>query len=211
MPRHPEPSRLQACLTRQGGAYVCTRVCAGLRAQIRIHARVRRESGLLGGNSDHRPPARLFLLRDSQSNPKAFVLTLCHHQKVKNFQILPVSTDVPTATLVPLAFCFHSERSCPVIKQPDCRSLSTYGSELAGEIWSRDPWKRKKFVLWEWGWRFREITWENGAPCQGPARPPGPELQPRPGREDKQGQVTGPCERPARGQHVVGTLLNTCI
>lgn len=39
---------------------------------------------------------RLFLLRDSQSNPKAFVLTLCHHQKIKNFQILPVSTDVFT-------------------------------------------------------------------------------------------------------------------
>lgn len=34
---------------------------------------------------------RLFLLRDSQSNPKAFVLTLCHHQKIKHFQILPVS------------------------------------------------------------------------------------------------------------------------
>lgn len=36
-------------------------------------------------------PVRLFLLRDSQSNPKAFVLTLCHHQKIKHFQILPVS------------------------------------------------------------------------------------------------------------------------
>lgn len=34
---------------------------------------------------------RLFLLRDSQSNPRAFVLTLCHHQKIKHFQILPVS------------------------------------------------------------------------------------------------------------------------
>lgn len=33
---------------------------------------------------------RLFLLRVSQSNPKAFVLTLCHHQKIKHFQILPV-------------------------------------------------------------------------------------------------------------------------
>lgn len=36
-------------------------------------------------------PVRLFLLRDSQSNPRAFVLTLCHHQKIKHFQILPVS------------------------------------------------------------------------------------------------------------------------
>lgn len=33
---------------------------------------------------------RMFLLRDSQSNPKAFVLTLCHHQKIKHFQILLV-------------------------------------------------------------------------------------------------------------------------
>lgn len=44
---------------------------------------------------------RLFLVRDSQSNPKAFVLTLCHHQKIKHFQILPVSS--------PLLFhCFYS-------------------------------------------------------------------------------------------------------
>uniref|UniRef100_A0A8B9KBV2 Growth factor receptor-bound protein 10b n=1 Tax=Astyanax mexicanus TaxID=7994 RepID=A0A8B9KBV2_ASTMX len=35
----------------------------------------------------------LFLLRDSQSNPKAFVLTLCHHQKIKHFQILPCEED----------------------------------------------------------------------------------------------------------------------
>ena len=34
---------------------------------------------------------RVFLLRDSQSNPKTFVLSLCHMQKVKHFQILPVS------------------------------------------------------------------------------------------------------------------------
>uniref|UniRef100_A0A673XY78 Growth factor receptor bound protein 10 n=1 Tax=Salmo trutta TaxID=8032 RepID=A0A673XY78_SALTR len=37
--------------------------------------------------------AMLFLLRDSQSNPKAFVLTLCHHQKIKHFQILPCEED----------------------------------------------------------------------------------------------------------------------
>ncbi|XP_018582677.1 growth factor receptor-bound protein 10-like isoform X2 [Scleropages formosus] len=35
----------------------------------------------------------LFLLRESQSNPKAFVLTLCHHQKIKHFQILPCEED----------------------------------------------------------------------------------------------------------------------
>ncbi|XP_037094974.1 growth factor receptor-bound protein 14 isoform X2 [Syngnathus acus] len=32
----------------------------------------------------------LFLLRDSQSNPKTYVLSLCHMQKVKHFQILPL-------------------------------------------------------------------------------------------------------------------------
>ncbi|XP_077436260.1 growth factor receptor-bound protein 14 isoform X2 [Vanacampus margaritifer] len=35
----------------------------------------------------------LFLLRDSQSNPKTFVLSLCHMQKVKHFQILPQVDD----------------------------------------------------------------------------------------------------------------------
>ncbi|XP_015444998.1 growth factor receptor-bound protein 10 isoform X3 [Pteropus alecto] len=46
--------------------------------------RIIKQQGLVDG---------LFLLRDSQSNPKAFVLTLCHHQKVKNFQILPFEED----------------------------------------------------------------------------------------------------------------------
>ncbi|KAM3608241.1 uncharacterized protein V6R79_021665 [Siganus canaliculatus] len=32
----------------------------------------------------------VFLLRDSQSNPKTFVLSLCHMQKIKHFQILPM-------------------------------------------------------------------------------------------------------------------------
>lgn len=35
----------------------------------------------------------LFLLRASQSNPRAFVLTLCHHHKIKHFQILPCEED----------------------------------------------------------------------------------------------------------------------
>lgn len=35
----------------------------------------------------------LFLLRDSQSSPRTFVLTLCHHQKIKHFQILPSEED----------------------------------------------------------------------------------------------------------------------
>ncbi|RXM28519.1 Growth factor receptor-bound protein 10 [Acipenser ruthenus] len=42
---------------------------------------------------DSNLPVRIFLLRDSQSNPKAFVLTLCHHQKIKHFQILPCEED----------------------------------------------------------------------------------------------------------------------
>ncbi|XP_034272298.1 growth factor receptor-bound protein 10 isoform X5 [Pantherophis guttatus] len=58
------------------------------RTQHWFHGRISREEshriikqqGLVDG---------LFLLRDSQSNPKAFVLTLCHHQKIKHFQILP--------------------------------------------------------------------------------------------------------------------------
>uniref|UniRef100_A0A3B3QCS8 SH2 domain-containing protein n=1 Tax=Paramormyrops kingsleyae TaxID=1676925 RepID=A0A3B3QCS8_9TELE len=35
----------------------------------------------------------VFLVRDSQSNPKAFVLSLCHAQRIKHFQILPVETE----------------------------------------------------------------------------------------------------------------------
>ncbi|XP_019508557.1 PREDICTED: growth factor receptor-bound protein 10 [Hipposideros armiger] len=62
------------------------------RTQQWFHGRISREEshriikqqGLVDG---------LFLLRDSQSNPKAFVLTLCHHQKIKNFQILPYEED----------------------------------------------------------------------------------------------------------------------
>lgn len=35
----------------------------------------------------------VFLLRDSQSNPKTFVLSLCHQLKIKHFQILPIDED----------------------------------------------------------------------------------------------------------------------
>ncbi|XP_030614811.1 growth factor receptor-bound protein 14 isoform X2 [Archocentrus centrarchus] len=35
----------------------------------------------------------VFLLRDSQSIPKTFVLSLCHMQKIKHFQILPVDDE----------------------------------------------------------------------------------------------------------------------
>ncbi|XP_073405978.1 growth factor receptor-bound protein 10 isoform X2 [Dendrobates tinctorius] len=62
------------------------------RTQPWFHGRIPREEsqtiikqqGLVDG---------LFLLRDSQSNPKAFVLTICHHQKIKHFQILPCEDD----------------------------------------------------------------------------------------------------------------------
>ncbi|TSK92858.1 Growth factor receptor-bound protein 14 [Bagarius yarrelli] len=35
----------------------------------------------------------IFLLRDSQSNPKTFVLSLCHAQRIRHFQIVPVEDD----------------------------------------------------------------------------------------------------------------------
>ncbi|KAG8510385.1 Growth factor receptor-bound protein 14 [Galemys pyrenaicus] len=35
----------------------------------------------------------VFLVRDSQSNPKTFVLSLSHGQKIKHFQIIPVEDD----------------------------------------------------------------------------------------------------------------------
>lgn len=35
----------------------------------------------------------VFLVRDSQSNPKTFVLSLSHAQKIKHFQIIPVEDD----------------------------------------------------------------------------------------------------------------------
>uniref|UniRef100_A0A3P8VTJ1 Growth factor receptor-bound protein 10a n=1 Tax=Cynoglossus semilaevis TaxID=244447 RepID=A0A3P8VTJ1_CYNSE len=62
------------------------------RTQVWFHGRIMRDEahrmitqqGLVDG---------LFLLRDSQSNPKAYVLTLCHHQKIKHFQILPLEED----------------------------------------------------------------------------------------------------------------------
>ncbi|KAJ8415693.1 hypothetical protein AAFF_G00402500 [Aldrovandia affinis] len=62
------------------------------RTQLWFHGRITREEShrmvLQQGQVDG-----LFLLRDSQSNPKAFVLTLCHHQKIKHFQILPCEDD----------------------------------------------------------------------------------------------------------------------
>uniref|UniRef100_A0A3Q3IIQ6 Growth factor receptor-bound protein 10a n=1 Tax=Monopterus albus TaxID=43700 RepID=A0A3Q3IIQ6_MONAL len=62
------------------------------RTQVWFHGRIMREDAhkmiIQQGQVDG-----LFLLRDSQSNPKAFVLTLCHHQKIKHFQILPCEED----------------------------------------------------------------------------------------------------------------------
>ncbi|MBN3325887.1 GRB10 protein, partial [Atractosteus spatula] len=65
------------------------------KTQLWFHGRITREEShkmiIQQGQVDG-----LFLLRDSQSNPKAFVLTLCHHQKIKHFQILPCEEDGQT-------------------------------------------------------------------------------------------------------------------
>ncbi|XP_023684665.1 growth factor receptor-bound protein 10-like isoform X1 [Paramormyrops kingsleyae] len=65
------------------------------RTQLWFHGRIMREEShkmiIQQGQVDG-----LFLLRDSQSNPKAFVLTLCHNQKIKHFQILPFEEDGQT-------------------------------------------------------------------------------------------------------------------
>lgn len=61
-------------------------------AQPWFHSKVSREEaqklitqqGLIDG---------LFLVRDSQSNPRAFVLSLCHTQRIKHFQIVPVEEN----------------------------------------------------------------------------------------------------------------------
>lgn len=37
---------------------------------------------------------RVFLVRDSQSNPRTFVLSLSHGLKIKHFQIVPVSIAI---------------------------------------------------------------------------------------------------------------------
>uniref|UniRef100_H0UUV5 Growth factor receptor-bound protein 14 n=1 Tax=Cavia porcellus TaxID=10141 RepID=H0UUV5_CAVPO len=39
------------------------------------------------------PVDGVFLVRDSQSNPKTFVLSMSHGQKIKHFQIIPVEDD----------------------------------------------------------------------------------------------------------------------
>uniref|UniRef100_A0A4W4GFZ5 Growth factor receptor-bound protein 10a n=1 Tax=Electrophorus electricus TaxID=8005 RepID=A0A4W4GFZ5_ELEEL len=63
------------------------------RTQLWFHGRIMREEShrliTQQGQVDG-----LFLLRDSRSNPKAFVLTLCHHQKIRHFQILPEDGQV---------------------------------------------------------------------------------------------------------------------
>ncbi|KAK3525315.1 hypothetical protein QTP86_029118, partial [Hemibagrus guttatus] len=76
-PSSPHPSSLNSVIHR---------------TQLWFHGRIMREEShrmmMQQGQVDG-----LFLLRDSQSNPKAFVLTLCHHQKVRHFQILPYEED----------------------------------------------------------------------------------------------------------------------
>uniref|UniRef100_A0A673MJK7 Growth factor receptor-bound protein 10-like n=1 Tax=Sinocyclocheilus rhinocerous TaxID=307959 RepID=A0A673MJK7_9TELE len=62
------------------------------RTQLWFHGRISREESHKMIHQQGRVDG-MFLLRDSQSNPKAFVLTMCHHQKIKHFQILPCEED----------------------------------------------------------------------------------------------------------------------
>lgn len=51
-------------------------------------------AGAEGASIDTHPPLgahSVFLVRESQRNPKGFVLSLCHLQRVKHYLILPVS------------------------------------------------------------------------------------------------------------------------
>ncbi|CAG12921.1 unnamed protein product, partial [Tetraodon nigroviridis] len=61
-------------------------------AQLWFHGRITREESHRIIHQQGQVDG-LFLVRVSQSNPKAFVLTLCHHQKIKHFQILPCEED----------------------------------------------------------------------------------------------------------------------
>ncbi|XP_055494132.1 growth factor receptor-bound protein 14-like [Leucoraja erinacea] len=62
------------------------------RMQMWFHHRISRDEaqkaieqqGLVDG---------MFLVRDSQSNVKSFVLSLCHYQKIRHFQIVPLEED----------------------------------------------------------------------------------------------------------------------
>ncbi|TSL82508.1 Growth factor receptor-bound protein 10 [Bagarius yarrelli] len=62
------------------------------KTQLWFHGRITREESHRMMHQQGQVDG-LFLLRDSQSNPKAFVLTMCHHQKIKHFQILPCEDD----------------------------------------------------------------------------------------------------------------------
>lgn len=46
-----------------------------------------------GASSDTPGACRVFLVRESQRNPKGFVLSLCHLQRIKHYLILPVSAS----------------------------------------------------------------------------------------------------------------------
>lgn len=47
-----------------------------------------------GDGTDTAGARRVFLVRESQRNPKGFVLSLCHLQRIKHYLILPVSASV---------------------------------------------------------------------------------------------------------------------
>lgn len=46
-----------------------------------------------GASGDTPGARRVFLVRESQRNPKGFVLSLCHLQRIKHYLILPVSAS----------------------------------------------------------------------------------------------------------------------
>uniref|UniRef100_A0A8C9T845 Growth factor receptor bound protein 14 n=1 Tax=Scleropages formosus TaxID=113540 RepID=A0A8C9T845_SCLFO len=77
---------------RSGGPHALLSLAAIHRAQPWFHSSISRDEahrlivqqGLVDG---------VFLLRESQSNPRTFVLSMCHRQRVKHFQILPVESE----------------------------------------------------------------------------------------------------------------------
>uniref|UniRef100_A0A3B5MQC4 Uncharacterized protein n=1 Tax=Xiphophorus couchianus TaxID=32473 RepID=A0A3B5MQC4_9TELE len=60
-------------------------------AQLWFYGRITREESHRIIHQKRIP--KIFFSHTDFSNPKAFVLTLCHHQKIKHFQILPCEED----------------------------------------------------------------------------------------------------------------------
>lgn len=90
------------------------------------------------------PPRSVFLLRDSQTNPKTFVLSLCHAHKVKHFQIVPVSTTPPPPSPRRAGRSLFSphgadgRRGRPAV-QPGRRQHALHGPDPAGGLLPAEP------------------------------------------------------------------------